>query len=165
MKLPMDVLLAGAGTYNHPYHLDYQKDPYVKSIVLMNQSYLKKKLPPFLENFNSELGKLSFYKLHAVVESDLMSVVKWLERANRLMFNHFNVKAVLYLCENTTVQTADDDFKSFKQVRKSFPLESIFIDSFPKVFTELLSYVKLRLHSGKSEIRLLLSFKRFSRYH
>ena len=75
----------------------------MKSIVLMNQSYLKKKLPPFLENLNSDLAKLSFYKLHSIVETDLMSVVKSVEKANKLFFNHFNVKCVLYLCENTTI--------------------------------------------------------------
>jgi hypothetical protein len=103
LKVPRDILIAGAGTYNHPYNLDYLNDPYVKSIVLMNLSYLQNKLPAFMENFNSELGKLSFYKVHTIVESDLMSVVKWVEKANRIMFNHFNLKCVLYLCENSTV--------------------------------------------------------------
>ena len=160
----MPILLAGNGTYNHPYKVDFVEDAYVKSLVMMNIPFLQDKLPPFLENFNSELGKLSFYKLHPVVTRDLYNVVKWVEKANRIMFNHFNVKCVLYICENTTVQTDEDAVsKTFKQARKSFPLESIFIDSFPGLFVELLNYVKLRLHSGKSEIRLLLAFKRYSR--
>lgn len=75
----------------------------MKSLVLMNQTYLKDKLPPVLENLNSDLGRLSFYKLHAIVETDLMSVVKSIEKSNKMFFNHFNVKCVLYLCENTTV--------------------------------------------------------------
>jgi len=100
LRVPRDILIAGAGTYNHPYNLDYLNDPYVKSIVLMNLKYLQDKLPAFMENFNSDLGKLCFYKLHSVVESDLMSVVKWVEKANRIMFNHFNLKCVLYVCEN-----------------------------------------------------------------
>lgn len=164
LKLPMPILLAGAGTYNHPYKIDFVEDAYVKSLVLMDQPFLQDKLPPFLENFNSELGKLSFYKLHAIVTRDLYNVVKWIEKSNRVMFNHFNVKCVLYICENTSVQTAESaNTRTFKQARKSFPLESIFIDSFPGLFVELLNYVKLRLHSGKSEIRLLLAFKRYSR--
>ena len=32
---------------------------------------------------------------------DLTNVVKWLERANRTMFNHFNLKCVLYIIENS----------------------------------------------------------------
>jgi len=35
LKLPMPVLLAGAGTFNHPYKVDYQNDTYAKSIVLI----------------------------------------------------------------------------------------------------------------------------------
>jgi len=56
VKIPMPILLAGAGTYNHPYRVDYIEDSYVKSIVLMDQPFLADKLPPFLENFNSELS-------------------------------------------------------------------------------------------------------------
>lgn len=100
----MPVLLAGAGTYNHPYKLDFVEDTYVKSLVLINYDFLKDKLPPFLENFNSQLAKLSFYKLQPQVMTDLYNVVKWIEKANKSMFNHFNVKCVLYICENTTIQ-------------------------------------------------------------
>lgn len=103
LKLPMPILLAGAGTYSHPFKIDYIEDSYVKSVVLINQTVLQEKLPPFLENFNSELAQLSFYKLHAIVTRDLYNIVKWVERANRIMFNHFNVKCVLYICENTTM--------------------------------------------------------------
>jgi hypothetical protein len=104
LKLPMPVLLAGAGTYNSPYHVDFVEDSYVKSIVLINYDFLKDKLPPFLENFNSQLSKLSFSKLQPQVMRDLYNVVKWIEKANKSMFNHFNVKCVLYICENTTIQ-------------------------------------------------------------
>jgi len=81
-----------------------------------------------------------------------------------MMFNHLNVKCVLYICENTTILTDEDaTSKTFKQARQSFPLESIFIDSFPGLYSDLIDYVKLRLHSKASEIRLLLTFRKFSR--
>jgi hypothetical protein len=164
IKIPMPVLLAGAGTYNHPYHVDYIEDTYVKSIVLMDYQFMEDKIPAFLENFNSELSQLSFFKLHGIVARDLYNVIKWVERSNRLMFNHLNVKCVLHICENTTILTDEDSTsRTFKQSRKSFPLETIFIDSFPGMYSDLIDYVKLRLHSGSSEIRLLLSFRKFSR--
>lgn len=48
----------------------------------------------------------------------------------------------------------------FKQKRRSFPLESIFIDAFPEMFVTLLNYLKAKIISHKSEIRLALVFKR-----
>lgn len=53
LKLPMPILLAGVGTFNNPFMLDFIDDPYVKSIVLLNFDYFKEKLPLFFENFNS----------------------------------------------------------------------------------------------------------------
>jgi len=60
VKLPMPVLLAGAGTFNNPYLLDFAGDVYVKSLALISFDFFKDKLPIFLENFNSQLNKLSF---------------------------------------------------------------------------------------------------------
>jgi hypothetical protein len=100
VKLPMNILLAGAGTFNHPYKINYEEDSYAKSIVLIKYEFLKEKLPIFLENFNSQLGKLSFYKLSTQVQRDLSKTVDWLEKANKALFNHFNVKCVLYIVEN-----------------------------------------------------------------
>lgn len=102
VKLSMPILCSGSGTFSHPYKVDFIEDTYVKSIALINLEYFKEKLPPFLENFNSQLSRLSFYKLQEQVMSDLYNIIKWIERANRTMFNHFNVKCVLYVCENTT---------------------------------------------------------------
>ena len=63
LKLPLPILLAGSGTYNHPYMLDFIEDTIAKSLVLIDFEYFKDKLPVFLENFNSQHSKLSFYKL------------------------------------------------------------------------------------------------------
>lgn len=100
LKLPMPVLLAGSGTFNTPYNLDFVNDTYAKSIVLIEFEYFSEKMPIFLENFNSQLAQLSFYKLEQHVMRDLRNVVAWLEKANRAMFNHFGMKAVLYIIEN-----------------------------------------------------------------
>jgi hypothetical protein len=63
LKLPMPILLAGAGTFNNPYYLDFIEDSFAKSLVLIKYDFFKDKLPIFLENFNCQLNKLSFYKL------------------------------------------------------------------------------------------------------
>ena len=43
--------------------------------------------------------------------TDLYDVVKWIERANILMFNPMNVKCVLYLCENQVAEVETGLFK------------------------------------------------------
>lgn len=160
LKLPMPVLLAGSGTFNTPYNLDFIDDTFAKSLVLIKFEYFAEKMPIFLENFNSQLAKLSFYKLETQVMRDLRNVVSWLEKANRAMFNHFNIKVVLYIIEN---QYTEVEGGIFKQKRRSFPLESIFFDCFPAMYSSLLSYVKAKLISNKSELRLALVFKRYTK--
>lgn len=91
---------------------------------------------------------------------DLTNVVEWIEKANLTMFNHFDVKAVLYVIEN---QYTEIDGGQFKQKRRSFPLETIFFDAFPEMYLNLIRYVKQRLITGKSEIRIALVFKKQSK--
>ena len=160
LKLPMSILVSGAGTFNNPYFLDFKKDSFVKSLALIDLEFFQDKLHLFLENFNSQLAKLNFYKLEPVVMSDLSKVVRWLETANTVMFHHFGVKCVLYIVEN---QYTEIDVGVFKQKRRSFPLETLFFDAFPEMYQRFLAYVKGRLHSKKSELRLLLQFKKYSK--
>ena len=68
---PQTILLAGSGTFNSPYNLDFVSDTLTKSVVLLKFDFFKEKLPIFLENFNSHLSKLSFYKLEIQVMRDL----------------------------------------------------------------------------------------------
>lgn len=63
-KLPITLMLTGSGTFNSPYHVNFEGDPYAKSLVCFNKEELKPKLPLFFENLNTLLGKLSFYKLN-----------------------------------------------------------------------------------------------------
>ena len=81
------------------------EDPYVKQLVMINYNFMKDKLTPFLENVNSELQQLSWTKLTRTVISDLNKIIRWIEKTNKTMWNHFNVKCVLYVCENTQRQT------------------------------------------------------------
>ena len=86
--------------------------------------------------------------------------MEWLEKANRALFNHFGVKCVLYIVEN---QYNEVEQGVIKQKRRSFPLESIFFEAFPDMYMVLINYIKQKLISGKSEVRLVLAFKRFDR--
>jgi hypothetical protein len=60
VKLPLEVLCAGDGSYERPFYLDFVADPLLMQLVFIKFSYFKDKLPIFLENFNSQLQKLSF---------------------------------------------------------------------------------------------------------
>lgn len=63
-KLPLTILLAGNGTLNTPYKLNFLDDPLAKSIVYLDIATLKSKLPPFFENLNTLLDKLCFFKFN-----------------------------------------------------------------------------------------------------
>ena len=96
--------------------------------------------------------------MQPLVMRDLAKTVRWLERANKTMFNQFGIKCVLYIVEN---QYSEVSGGVFKQKRRSFPLESIFFEAFPEMFATLLQYLKAKIISHKSEIRLALVFKRY----
>lgn len=126
--------------------------------MLIDFKFFKDKLPIFFENLNSYFGQLNFYKLNMMKMSDLGNIIDLIEKANKALFKHFHIKAVLYVCENQFVEVQPG---VYKQKRKSFPLESIFFDTFPEMYKMLLSYINSKLISGRSEIKLVLSFKRF----
>lgn len=41
-------------------------------------------------------------------------------------------------------------------------METVFFDSFPEMYKVLLAYIKQKLISGRSEVRLCLVFKRYT---
>lgn len=100
-KLPITLLLSGSGTFNSPYLLDFESDPYAKSLVCFNKDELKPRLPLFFENLNTLLSKLSFFKLNRQAMKDLSDVVEWVDVGNKSLFNPNNVKATLYMFENS----------------------------------------------------------------
>lgn len=65
---------------------------------------------------------------------------------------------MLYIIENSYTET---DPGVFRQKRRSFPLETCFFDAFPEMFLEVINYVRQKLISGKSEIRMAIVFKRY----
>ena len=100
-KLPITLLLSGAGTFNSPYLLDFEGDSYAKSLACFNKEELKPTLPLFFENLNTLLSKLSFYKLKHQAVKDLSDTIEWIDVGNRSLFNPLNVKATLYMFENS----------------------------------------------------------------
>jgi hypothetical protein len=108
----MVVMISGLGTLHMPYNLDFQKDPYLKSLVYLNKKSkillthvdlyieLKNKLPMFFANLNSLLLKLNFHKFPAMIGKDLDSILYHISDANQSLLRHANLKATLYLFDN-----------------------------------------------------------------
>lgn len=154
--LPINLMLAGNGTLDTPYRVNFTQDPLAKSLLYLNKDKLQKKLPPFFENLNSLLDKLCFYKFNRQTMKDLSDVIEWIELGNRTLFTPLNVKMTLYLFENSYQEVQGG---SFKQRRRSLPLEAPVFDSFPDLFKRLIRFVQLKLLNKKSEIRFGLVFR------
>jgi hypothetical protein len=86
-QLPCTLLLAGNGTMDSPYKLNFLDDPVAKSLVYLDKETLKAKLPPFLQNLNTLLDKLDFFKFNRQTMKDLNDVVEWIDIGNRILFN------------------------------------------------------------------------------
>ena len=158
-QLPLTLMLAGSGTFNSPYYCNFEDDALAKSIVYFHKATLKDSLPLWFENLNTLLSKLSFYKLSGATSKDLSEVIDWVEMGNKTLFNPLDTKATLYLFENSYHGVEGG---SFKQRRRSFPLESVVLEAFPEMFTSLIRFVKTKLMARKSEIRLGLVFRPFN---
>ena len=52
-QLPLTLMLAGSGTFNSPYTVNFEDDALAKSIVYFNEHTLKKALPMWFENLNT----------------------------------------------------------------------------------------------------------------
>ena len=103
--MPITLLLAGRGTFNCPYYLNFENDSLAKSIVYFHKLTLKDQLPLFFENLNTLLGKLSFYKFIGQSTRDLSEIIEWIELGNKTLFNPLDTKATLYLFENSYEQS------------------------------------------------------------
>jgi len=68
-------MLSGCGTFNSPYYLNFEKDPYAKALVYLREEKMKKDLPIWFNNLNALLGKLSFFKLGVLTMMDLTEVI------------------------------------------------------------------------------------------
>ena len=89
------ILLAGAGTYNSPYQVDFKNDPmaakYLLNLIKENNENFKDSLPLFFYNLNTLLGKLSFFKFESLVMRDLTQVLDWIELGNKSLFRPLKV--------------------------------------------------------------------------
>ena len=119
-QIPITLLFGGNGTFNSPYNLNFEEDALAKSLVYFHQATLKDKLPIFFENLNTLLSKLSFYKFTTATMRDLNEVVDWIEMGNKTLLNPLDIKATLYVFENSYQEVEGG---AFKQRRRSFPLE------------------------------------------
>ena len=93
-------MLAGRGTFNSPYSLNFENDSLAKSIVYFHPMTLREQLPLFFENLNTLLARLSFHKFRGQVARDLSEVIDWIELANKTLFNPLDTRATLYLFES-----------------------------------------------------------------
>jgi len=100
-QLPLTLMLAGSGTFNSPYYVNFEDDALAKSIVYFNKATLKDSLPLWFENLNTLLSKTSFFKLSGQIAKDLAEVVDWVEMGNKTLFNPLDTKATIYLFENS----------------------------------------------------------------
>jgi hypothetical protein len=69
---------------------------------------------------------------------DLGDVIDWVETGNKTLFNPVNIKAVLYIFENSYQEVQGG---SFKQKRRSLPLESLIFEAFPDMYQCLIKFV------------------------
>ena len=158
-QLPLTLMLAGSGTFNSPYSVNFEDDALAKSIVYFHKATLKDSLPLWFENLNTLLSKTSFFKLSGAALKDLGQVIDWIEMGNKTLFHPLDTKATLYLFENSY---SPMEGGTFKQRRRAFPMESVVFEAFPELFESLIRFVKTKLMGRKSEIRLGLVFRPFN---
>jgi len=158
-SLPITLLLSGSGSLGCPYRVNFEDDALAKSIVYFNPQTLKLHLPLFFQNLNTLLARLSFAKFASQTKRDLSAVVDWIELANKTLFNPVDTKATLYVIENEYREK--EDRSGFEQQRRSYPMEAVVFESFPEVFSALVSYISAKLAEGSCEVRFGLVFKPF----
>ena len=158
-QLPLTLMLGGSGTFNSPYFINFEEDALAKSIVYFNKDTLKESLPLWFENLNTLLSKTSFFKLETQVSKDLAEVIDWIEMGNKTLFNPLDTKATIYLFENSYHGVEGG---TFRQRRRSFPLESVVFEAFPELFDNVINFARTKLMARKSEIRLGLVFRPYS---
>ena len=78
---------------------------------------------------------------------------------NKTLFNPLDTKATIYIFENSYHGVEGG---TFRQRRRSFPLESVVFEAFPDIFNNLIDFVRSKLMGRKSEIRLGLVFRPYN---
>ena len=127
--------MCGNGTLSTPYTLNFLDDPVAKSLVFLNEESFKDKLPPFLQNMNTLLDRLCFFKFNRQTMKDLQDIMEWVDLGNKTIFNLAQVKMTLYVFENSYKQVSGNEFK---QRRRSMPLDLAVFDLYPSMFKKLI---------------------------
>jgi len=99
-KLPLIILISGTGTYNNPYNLEYQNDPLVKSVLLLNKKELRNVLPLYFENLDALLRRMNFYHFTGQTIKSLNTLLDHIDYGNKHLFYPINVKCTFYVFEN-----------------------------------------------------------------
>jgi len=118
-KLPAVFMVSGLGSYESPFTIHYETDPYLKSLIFIDEKKLKNSLPFFFANLNSLLARLNFNKFTGIVYKDLDSILEHIDEANKSLFDYLGIKATLYLFDNAYSKETNEQLK-----RRSFPLDA-----------------------------------------
>ena len=155
-QLPITLLSGGNGSLSTPYKINYLNDPLAKSLVYLDPTTLKSKLPYFFQNLNTLLDKLCFFKFNRQTMKDLTDVIEWVELGNKTLFKPVDCKMQLYVFENSYKQMANNECI---QRRRSMPVDPTVFDNFPAVYKRLIQHVQMKLLTGHSEIKIGLVIK------
>ena len=69
---------------------------------------------------------------------DLDEIIDWIDLGNKTLFNPVDVKATLYIFENYYEETNNG---SYKQKRRSLPLDPLVFESFERFYKELIRFI------------------------
>lgn len=69
---------------------------------------------------------------------DLDEIIDWIDLGNKTLFNPVDVKATLYIFENYYEETNNG---SYKQKRRSLPLDPLVFESFERLYKELIRFI------------------------
>ena len=67
-----------------------------------------------------------------------VEIIEWIELGNKALFNPLDTKATLYLFENSYQEVEGG---SFKQRRRSFPIDILVLEAVPNMFSNLVDFI------------------------
>lgn len=82
---------------------------------------------------------------------DLNDVIEWIDLGNKTLFSALGVKMQLYVFENSYQEISGG---SFRQRRRSMPLENEVFEAFPALFKRVIQHLQMKLLTQHSEIKL-----------
>jgi hypothetical protein len=83
-KLPLTIIMGGQGNFSHPFILDYDSDPIVRSICMKIRD--DKVWKKFTQNLNSKLQSLQLVEFNWFISRKLFEILSFVEMANKEIF-------------------------------------------------------------------------------